>query len=150
MNQYFKDKTPLGNQHRKGTTIMTTPTAEKLYRVQHNLEMKHKKYALYNPHNKPIEQLPIIFGFNDGGSPGWYKAALLAEDGHYLGGHLCSHEDYMKNDLGILEGTRPDRHETFRKHYPNGYRMTFVPADDKYFALAYKKNQELATKKPAS
>jgi hypothetical protein len=33
----------------------------------------------------------------------------------------------MPHDLGILEGTRPDRHETFRKHYPDGYRMEFVP-----------------------
>ena len=36
----------------------------------------------------------------------------------------------MPHDLGVLEGTRPDRHERFRKHYPDGYRMVFVPYDD--------------------
>jgi hypothetical protein len=43
-----------------------------------------------------------------------------------LGGHGCSSEAYMPADLGCLEGTRPDRHETFRGHYPDGYRMEFV------------------------
>lgn len=33
----------------------------------------------------------------------------------------------MPHDLGILEGARPDRHEEFKKHYPDGYRMDFVP-----------------------
>jgi hypothetical protein len=32
----------------------------------------------------------------------------------------------MPADLGILEGTRPDRHEEFKAHYPDGYRMEFV------------------------
>lgn len=36
----------------------------------------------------------------------------------------------MRHDLGILEGTRPDRHETFREHYPDGYQMDFVGYDD--------------------
>jgi hypothetical protein len=106
---------------------MTTKAAEALYQAQHNYAMEGKKYAIYNPHNKPIEKLPFIYGFNNGGSPGWYSAVLLAEDGTGLGGHLCSHECYMEHDLGILEGTRSDRHEEFKKHYPDGYRMTFIP-----------------------
>ena len=57
-------------------------------------------------------------------------AVLLAEDGTCLGNHLCSSEEYMPADLGILEGTRKDRHEDFRKHYPDGYRMEFVRGDD--------------------
>lgn len=108
---------------------MTTPAAEKLYRAQHQHAMEGRGWAFYNPHNKPIEELPAIYGFNNGGSPGWYSACLLAEDGTGLGGHICSHEIYMEHDLGILEGSRPDRHETFREHYPDGYRMEFVPGD---------------------
>ena len=110
--------------------IMTTPAAERLYLAQHLIEMKGKPFAVFNPHNKLIDQLPIIFGFNNGGSPGWCHAALIAEDGTGLGGHVCSHEGYMPHDLGCLEGTRPDRHEGFRKHYPNGYRMVFVSFEE--------------------
>ena len=33
----------------------------------------------------------------------------------------------MPHDLGIVEGSRPDRHEEFQKHFPKGYRMEFVP-----------------------
>lgn len=109
---------------------MTTPQAEALYLAQHVARMIGRGYAVYNPHEKPAEELPVIYGFCEGGSPGWYSACLIAEDGTGLGGHLCSHEGYVPHDLGILEGSRPDRHETFREHYPDGYRMEFVPYDE--------------------
>lgn len=88
------------------------------------------EYEVFNPHNKPFAELPYIYGFNNGGSPGWYDATLLSDDGEFLGGHLCSAECYMPYDLGIVTGHRPDRHKGFREHYPDGYRMTFVPASD--------------------
>lgn len=109
---------------------MTTPAAARLYLAQHEHQFEGKPYAVYNPHNKSIEELPFIIGFNNGGSPGWYSALLISQDGVYLGGHLCSHEGYMRHDLGIYEGTRPDRHKEFIKHYPDGYRMTFISSDD--------------------
>jgi hypothetical protein len=108
---------------------MTTRAAEELYRAQHNYAMQGKRVAIYNPENKPIQDLPIIYGFNNGGNPGWLFANLVAEDGAALGGHVCSHECYMPHDLGILEGTREDRHKGFRDYYPGGYRMEFVDGD---------------------
>lgn len=108
---------------------MTTEAAARLYEAQHLHEMRERGNALFNPNQKPYDELPVIYGFNNGGSPGWYSAVLIAEDGVGLGGHICSSETYMPHDLGILEGTRPDRHEEFRKHYPNGYRMEFIPSD---------------------
>lgn len=89
-------------------------------------EHNEQPYAIFNPHNKLVEELPVIYGFNNGGRPGWYLGALLAENGYGLGSHLCSSEGYMYGDLGILEGRREDRHEGFRQHYPDGYRMDFV------------------------
>lgn len=83
--------------------------------------------AVFNPHNKPASELPIIYGFNNGGTHGFYSAQLIAADGTALGSHCCSHELYMPGDLGIRAGYRADRHETFRQHYPDGYRMAFVP-----------------------
>jgi hypothetical protein len=82
--------------------------------------------AIYNPKSLPIDQLPVIYGFNGGGEPGWMMAYLVAQDGTGMGSHLCSSEGYMPGDLGCLEGTRPNRHEGFREHYPEGYRMEFV------------------------
>ena len=109
---------------------MTTPQAAALYLAQHNFVLAGRPIAVFNPKDLPLEELPVIYGFNNGGSPDWLSAMLYAEDGTPLGGHICSHEGYMPNDLGILEGTRPDRHEKFRKHYPDGYRMEFVPYVD--------------------
>lgn len=87
------------------------------------------QYAVYNPRGVSVEELPAIYGFNNGGSPGFYHAVLVAEDGECLGSHLCSSEHYVPGDLGLLDGHRPDRHETFREHYPGGYRMVYVPHD---------------------
>lgn len=107
---------------------MTTPAAANFYLAEHLWQMEGKPMCIFNPHDKQVETLPVIFGFNNGGSPGWYSAQLIAEDGTWLGGHICSHEGYMRHDLGIIDGSRPDRHkEQFQPHYPDGYRMVFVP-----------------------
>lgn len=101
--------------------------------------------AVFNPCGKAVETLPVIYGFNNGGSPGWYSGCLLAEDGEGLGGHLCSHEGFMPGDLGCLEGSRADRHEGCKEHYPEGYRMEFVPERDAMshagLEAAYQRNQ---------
>ena len=105
---------------------MTIQEAAKQYEAEHVKTYQGKSAAVFNPHNKPLEELPIIYGFNNGGSKTWPYGVLLSEDGAILGGHTCSAESYMLGDLGILEGFRPDRHEGFQKHYPDGYKMEFV------------------------
>jgi hypothetical protein len=105
---------------------MTTKAAAAAYEAAHVLEHQHRGWAIYNPHGKPVSELPVIYGWNNGGEEGWMSACLIAQDGTSLGGHICSSEGYMPADLGILEGTRPDRHEEFKAHYPDGYRMEFV------------------------
>jgi hypothetical protein len=105
---------------------MTTEAKAKLYEARHVLEWEGIPFAVHNPLSKPIEDLPVIYGFNNGGRVGLLSAVLIAEDGTSLGGHCCSFEGYMPHDLGCIEGARPDRHEEFQKHYPDGYRMEFV------------------------
>lgn len=88
-------------------------------------------FVVYNPHDKPVDELPVVYGFNNGGSPGWHYAVAISEDGFNLGEHICSHEAFMPADLGVIEGTRSDRHDnSYRKHYPDGYRMDFVPYEN--------------------
>ena len=127
---------------------MTTREAEARYLGEHMSAMAGKGWAVFNPHNKPVEELPTIYGFNNGGEPGWYSGCLLAEDGTCLGGHVCSAEGYMPHDYGILEGTREDRHIGFQAHYPDGYKMEFVGMNDAKthpgIEAAYKLNQEKA------
>lgn len=128
---------------------MTTPTAAAAYLSEHMAQWAGKGYAVFNPHNKPLEDLPVIYGFNNGGSPGWWAAVAIAEDGHALGSHLCSDEGFMYHDLGIVEGSRPDRHENdYRAHYPDGYRMDFVSHADvpghAALQLAFQRNKALA------
>lgn len=108
---------------------MTTPAAERLYLAQHQAAIEGRNWAVFNPLNKPVDELPVIYGFNNGGSSGWMSACLIAEDGTGMGGHICSHEGYMEHDLGIIEGSRPDRHKTFQEHYPDGYRMEFISGE---------------------
>jgi hypothetical protein len=83
---------------------------------------------IHNPHTRPIDDLPIIYGFNNGGRQGFgYHAVAIAQDGTYLGSHFCSDESYMMTDLGLVEGSRPDRKIVYDEHYPGGYRCLFVP-----------------------
>lgn len=110
---------------------MTTEAAERAYLAEHLRDNAGRALAVWNPRNRPVSELPVIYGFNNGGSPGWFSAVALSADGVCLGGHVCSSEGYMPHDLGILEGTRPDRHaEQYQKHYPDGYRMEFVSSED--------------------
>ena len=109
---------------------MTTPAAAALYEAEHVYMHQGRRTAVFNPQSRRVDTLPVIYGLNNGGSEGCLSAVLLAEDGTLLGGHCCSSEAYMPADLGVLEGTRDDRHEGFRKHYPDGYRMEFVATAD--------------------
>ncbi len=125
---------------------MTTKAAAAPYLAEHQRELQGRKVAIYNPFDMPVESLPVIYGFNNGGPEGFLGAVLLAEDGTCLGSHCCSDECYMPHDLGILEGTRPDRHERFKEHYPDGYRMEFVGhaavESHKGLSAAFAKNDE--------
>lgn len=109
---------------------MTTQTKEFDRATAHVQEWGGVRNAVFNPMDVDPATLPIIYGFNNGGSPGFYYAQLIAEDGEVMGSHLCSHEGYMPGDLGIIEGHRADRHESFKMKYPSGYRMCFVPYDE--------------------
>jgi hypothetical protein len=93
-------------------------------------EVQGQPVAVYNPKDNYVMALPVIYGFNNGGGGDMWFAQLIAQDGTALGSHCCSHEGFMPGDLGIIEGTRPDRHEGFRRHYPDGYRMEFVPGSE--------------------
>lgn len=125
---------------------MTTPAAERLYLAQHLAEWEGKGYAVFNPHSEPLDELPVIYAFSNtvGGGDGICYA--MAQDGEVLGSHWCSNEAYAPHDLGVIEGSRPDRHEDYKKHYPNGYRMDFVPTPEikthEGLAAAYELNQE--------
>jgi len=122
---------------------MTTKADEAMYLAQHEYQTLNCKPVVYNPLNAPVESLPVIYGFNNGGSPGWFSAVAIAEDGKILGGHACSSEGYMMHDLGIIEGSREDRHVDYRQHYPQGYRMEFVKFGHEGLGQAIKKHNQV-------
>jgi hypothetical protein len=111
-------------------TTMTTQAAAAMYEARHIHAHSNLPVAVFNPEGKPLNDLPVIYGFNNGGSHFGLYAVLIAEDGTLLGEHICSSEAYMPADIGVLEGTRPDRHDDFRAHYSSGYRMEFVGEKD--------------------
>jgi hypothetical protein len=80
----------------------------------------------YNPNDLPLDELPFITCFNNGGRTGWLQAVAIADSGHVLGTHICSDESFMQHDLQMLGvmGSRHTKH--YQKHYPDGYRMRFV------------------------
>lgn len=101
---------------------------------------------------KGIEQPtggPKIFCFVNGGSPGWFSALAICEDGHCLAGHTCSSEGWAQHDLGIGSDWK---HDKYREHCPNGFELVWVddPKTHPGLQAAYLLNQELARKKKES
>ncbi|HEA19388.1 hypothetical protein LCGC14_1865800 [marine sediment metagenome] len=87
-----------------------------------------------------------IFCFNNGGSDAWYTAMAMAEDGTCIATHVCSHESFMKHDLGI---TSDWKYNLYNKHYGEGnWELEWVcnPKMHKGLKLAYKRNQEMWAK----
>lgn len=109
---------------------MTTPQAAANYLQQHLDATKHLKVVVYNPNNVDEENLPVIYGFNNGGNERLIQVVALAEDGTGLDSHYCSNEQYLVSDLEIVGDSESSNHiKYYRSHYPQGYRMEYVPYD---------------------
>lgn len=98
--------------------------------MKFNADHEIKNNIKFNPHNKPISELPKIFCFlNTLGLEGG-KAYAIAEDGTCLGTHYSSHERFVCEDLGVIDGRMNKRHDYYKEYYPDGYEMIFVPSKD--------------------
>lgn len=81
---------------------------------------------------------PKIYGFVNGGSPGWYSVEAISEDGVFLAGHCCSHPGFGPHDIGV---TSTWHHESYQKYYPDGYEVIWVEdAKDERIKAAYAKH----------
>jgi hypothetical protein len=109
---------------------MTSERAAAQYLAEHQAFYQGRPLAIHNPNDLPVQDLPVIFGYNSGPDTSHFLGGCIgisvAQDGTELALTHCSHEGYMLADLGILAGTRPQFHEDYRRHYPDGYRMQFV------------------------
>lgn len=71
--------------------------------------------------------VPTIYCFLNGGSPGWYSVMAISQDGHVLAGHVCSSSSFFLHDIGIESDWK---HDKYREHYPDGYRLEWVERDE--------------------
>lgn len=60
---------------------------------------------------------------NAGRGTDMQMVVAMAEDGTGLAGHLSSHEDWAKHDIGV---TSDWKHEVYREHYPDGFEVVWV------------------------
>jgi len=84
-----------------------------------------------------------IYVFNNGGSEQWYRAVAIADDGHCLAGHLCSHESFMRHDMGF---TSDWKHDLYNGHFGEGnWELVWVdnPKSHEGLQAAYGLNQQL-------
>lgn len=74
-----------------------------------------------------------IYCINNGGSKdcgGWWNALAIADDGHILAQHICSHESFMPHDLGI---TSTWKHENYNAHFgENNWELEWVSDPEKH------------------
>jgi len=83
---------------------------------------------IFNPHDKPIDELPTIYGFSKGNANETHFGCLLSEDGTLIHTKQSPTEFHLQYDLGILKDTQYEMHKYLRVYYPDGYRMEFVPS----------------------
>jgi hypothetical protein len=106
-----------------------------------------KTLYTYNPNNLPVEELPYIIGFNNGGPEHLRSAVSIAQDGTVLGTHVCTHEGWMISDLGLsAETLKEHRTEAYIEHYPNGYRTTFITYNEAHHCAPLKEALALNAK----
>lgn len=74
-------------------------------------------------------ELPKIFVFCNGCSPGWHMFVALAEDGKGLCGHVCSHHAYASHDMGVDENGW--KRDIYAKHYPDGFEVVYLEVTSK-------------------
>jgi hypothetical protein len=96
--------------------------------------------------------MPKVYGFNNGGNPGFMSAVAIAEDGTFLASHCCSSESFMPHDLGV-DGESEWHHKAYREHYPDGFETEFVSYDSvdthEGLQLAFKRARERTKEKDA-
>lgn len=93
--------------------------------------------------NGKMEKKHEIYCFNNGGSPQFLHALALADDGHVVAEHICSHECYMAHDLGM---TSSWKHENYNKHFGEGnWVLVWIddPAEDERVKAAMVLNEKL-------
>lgn len=84
------------------------------------------------------DDAPIVYLFSNS-RDGDGVAYAMAESGHVLGSHFCSHVGYMKHDLH----DRRENGKAMRDHYPDGYRLCILPAGQTPPQEVYDRNQAL-------
>lgn len=82
-----------------------------------------------------------------------FIAQALADDGHTLAMHCCSHIGYARRDLGMDGGTW--KHDLYDAHFGAGnWQLEWVSPDDVKthpgWRAAFKLNQEMAAKEEAT
>ncbi len=93
------------------------------------------------------DQLPKIYAVHNGefGS-GMEIWIVIAEDGHFLGSHVCSNRTFVQHDLF----DRADRQVVNEAHYPDGFEMMILQKDEQLPADVQARNQALASEYEAA
>lgn len=73
----------------------------------------------------------------------WLDCLSLTDDGHILGGHVCSHMCYMMNDLH----DRPDRLEKIKAHFNEPYEVELLSYEECNSHAGFLKAIKLANKR---
>lgn len=69
-----------------------------------------------------------ILAFNNGGSRGFQSCVAIGEDWRIVGNHCCSHEGFMKGDIGVVGNWH---HEEYDSAYGRGnWTIEWVETSD--------------------
>lgn len=86
--------------------------------------------------------MKIYVFINSGRGTDWIVGMAMAEDGTCLAGHVSSHEQWFRHDMGL---TSDWKHDHYKEHCPDGYELIEVedPRNHEGIQAAYKLNQAM-------
>lgn len=100
------------------------------------------------------KQLPKIYVFCNSCSPQCHRFMAIAEDGTFLGGHICSGHEYADHDMGVVENGW--KRDLYAAHYPGGFTVERLDIRSRQDAdnhpglsNAFKLNQAMTAADPA-
>lgn len=73
---------------------------------------------------------PRIYCFSNVVGGGQGEAFAMAQDGTVLAVHVVKSEGDVCGALGVAKGFAPHYHALYRKHYPDGYDLEFILAEN--------------------
>lgn len=128
--RYYKRRSQTGLGPKEGLRFQDERFKNAKMGVQFVAKHRHGKPIdplIYNPAHRPIDELPVIYGYVSGANPKGCLCLAVSSDGDYLGNRWCTSPEFMAYDLSLAIDGGCQMIKFYLERYQNGFRCVAVP-----------------------